>query len=290
MPLIEGAIFEGARRIQCPGEGWHLESLNFETHDTVTTIWTKWITNGFTAQLTGQQTTNGVDYTWRQWTAPMTTSGSITYATNQWPWDAWVTAGIVGHAPRIQVTANQYIDTYVDPWVPWARQARAEWVEDETERRRRMAEIERQAAANRANNERFYQEAEKHALKRATAKVRAQRLLAMSLAREQLKDLDEKGFFLVEVKSGHRYRIYKGTHGNVKREEDGVLVESLCIQPTEVPAEDAMLAQKLHLEADEEDFRRTANITRLVRPGDEARLRQAIADEAQAPPHRRRRA
>jgi hypothetical protein len=66
-------------------------------------------------------------------------------------------------------------------------------------------------------------------------------------------------------KPARHYRIKRGAAGNIKRLENGEEVESLCVHPRGVPDEDANLAQMLHLLHNEDELRRTANITPLRR-------------------------
>lgn len=99
----------------------------------------------------------------------------------------------------------------------------------------------------------------------ATAQDKAQKLLLSALDDKQKDELKSKGYFHCKSRKGVVYRIYKGTHGNVKRlDERGREIEKLCVQPDNVPDFDAMLAQKLHIEFNEDDFRKTANITRMM--------------------------
>ncbi len=102
--------------------------------------------------------------------------------------------------------------------------------------------------------------------KRLEAKKEANRkaelLLRSCLTQQQLDDLDQKKCFYLYSK-GRKYRIDRGQHGNVKLlgEQDRVL-ESYCIQPKGgLPDADAMLAQKLLLETDPEQFRQISNVT-----------------------------
>lgn len=98
-------------------------------------------------------------------------------------------------------------------------------------------------------------------LAREHANVRAEALLRRNLSAEQVDDLLSKGCFYVSV-GGRRYRIDRGTHGNI-REVDaaGRSIARFCAQPSGVPVADSMLAQKLALEADEAAFLRVANRT-----------------------------
>lgn len=93
------------------------------------------------------------------------------------------------------------------------------------------------------------------------AKRRARKLLVEHLNAAQRESYEKHGYFVVEV-NGTKYRIDQGTHGNVKElDKAGKPVFVYCIQPSGVPDEDAMLAQKLNLEANEASFKRVANRT-----------------------------
>lgn len=111
--------------------------------------------------------------------------------------------------------------------------------------------------------------------RRAThvATKKAENLLLSALCEEQRKDLKKWGYFKLYVKAkdgGQRvYRIRRGQIRNIDlvEEIDGVLrpVKTLCAHPEiQVPDADAMLAQKLMLETDEEAFLKIANHMRPV--------------------------
>jgi hypothetical protein len=109
--------------------------------------------------------------------------------------------------------------------------------------------------------------AEQARVLRDAADKRAERLLLQFLSSDQEVQYRASRYFEVLSKDGmRRYRIRRGWAGNVTViDPKGREVEQLCIHPNvSVPPEDNLLAQKLLLEADEEKFRRTANITRLV--------------------------
>jgi len=96
------------------------------------------------------------------------------------------------------------------------------------------------------------------------ADQKAEQLLKENLSDEQRKEYESDSKFLVEAKSGRKYEIVKGTHGNVfLLDENGKRVQKFCVQPAGVPVGDANLAQKLWIEADEDEFVRRANVTRL---------------------------
>lgn len=95
------------------------------------------------------------------------------------------------------------------------------------------------------------------------ARGRAETLLQAHLSPAQAESLTTHGWFEVTV-AGVTYRIKRGHAGNVVRVDVGREVERYCIHPAEfVPDADAMLAQKLLLEADPAEFRRIANRTAL---------------------------
>ena len=114
--------------------------------------------------------------------------------------------------------------------------------------------------------ERQNREAEERACKKKEAQERALRLLREMLTREQLAAFEKDKRIPVDAPSGQRYIIHKGRAGNVFSIKDGKQVEKFCIQPDDldIPDEDCMLAQKLLLEANEDEFLRVANRTRLV--------------------------
>lgn len=96
------------------------------------------------------------------------------------------------------------------------------------------------------------------------AETRAEKLLRTLLTPEQLKDYEEKRCFYMQV-NHELFRVDFGTTGNVKRinPENGDVEETYCIHMPyafhEVPTQDVMLAQKLLLETNPEQFKQTAN-------------------------------
>ncbi|WP_244550853.1 hypothetical protein [Bradyrhizobium sp. Rc3b] len=87
-----------------------------------------------------------------------------------------------------------------------------------------------------------------------TVDARALRLLRSWLSPQQRVEFDTKGYFdVVGCDSGKRYRIRRGTSGNVNEiDEFGRLSTGWCFVPVGGLAQgDVMLAQKLALETDE---------------------------------------
>lgn len=137
-----------------------------------------------------------------------------------------------------------------DSWHSW----NVAWIDDE-EREEVQAAHERAVLRQQARELKAQQD-------REAAEARAEALLHENLDSVQREDLEKKRYFHVRAKSGRWYRICVGVAGNVYRIENGREVEKFCIHPPDsYPTPDVMLAQKLLLEADEDAFRRTANIT-----------------------------
>lgn len=102
--------------------------------------------------------------------------------------------------------------------------------------------------------------------KQKAASERARALLLSMLEVHQREQLQRDQYFEVIARhSKRRYRIRQGTHGNVRLlNEQGREVTRYCGQPDGVPTEDAMLAQKLQIEHDENAFLKAANATRVA--------------------------
>lgn len=99
------------------------------------------------------------------------------------------------------------------------------------------------------------------------ARERARTLLRSILTPDQWREYERDGTITISSQSGQRYQLNnKGRVRNITRLNQGnVAVEYLCCHPVDdVPIEDVLIAQKLHLECAEESFRKTANITPIV--------------------------
>jgi hypothetical protein len=109
-----------------------------------------------------------------------------------------------------------------------------------------------------------------HAAARAKVNSRAQQLLMSLLNDEQARDYREHGWFEVRGSSGGRWRIRnRGQAGNVDlMPEIGNEREAsfCCHLPYGHPDADSHVAQMFALVTDEDDFRRTANVS-YTRPG-----------------------
>jgi hypothetical protein len=121
-----------------------------------------------------------------------------------------------------------------------------------------------QKDAQKAERLKREEDAKKRAEERVAARERAKRLLLESLDEEQKKQYaKDKFFYVLSEKGDRRYRIKQGSHGNVELvNPEGRVVHRYCAAPTgRVPEEDAMLAQKLFLELNEQDFLKVANVS-----------------------------
>lgn len=90
------------------------------------------------------------------------------------------------------------------------------------------------------------------------ASVKARELLRSKLNDIQRRHFDRWGYFYVTAKSGKDYKI----EASGVAVSDGKHRERLCIAPQghyELPVFDTMLALKLAIEADEDEFLKTAN-------------------------------
>lgn len=115
----------------------------------------------------------------------------------------------------------------------------------------------------RTVQERRRQQAEES---RRQANELAEELLRSALTPEQIQDLEEYRAFTVTVLrpdgTEREYRIHRGQVQNVIGRDRQGRPCRYCIHPSEgVPDADAMLAQKLLLETDEEAFLRVAHVS-----------------------------
>lgn len=189
--------------------------------------------------------------------------------------DVWPTWNETS-ATTLKKVAMQILQwNHTETWASWNynqrmvgttinRYVEATSVPENAQQRFREEDAERQRERQRQNEIRNQRHREEE-FHRSAAKERAEKLLQSALTERQREELNTKGFFHCKSRIGTVYRIYRGSHGNVKRLNDAgnKEIERLCVQPYHVPEGDCMLAQKLHIENCEEEFRKTANITLL---------------------------
>jgi len=100
------------------------------------------------------------------------------------------------------------------------------------------------------------------------AQERAEALLRIVLTETEYAQLGERGYLEVRSPSQPKrtYRVPQGP-GRVAVHEGGVEVESLCVAPVEwLPSGDIVLAHKLMIEGNEQEYLRRANHIRLRAP------------------------
>lgn len=91
------------------------------------------------------------------------------------------------------------------------------------------------------------------------ADKKAEKLLLSCLSRQQKKDYKQHGhFFVTGNATNHRYKITKGRVKNIYQVDDSSIpVARHCVESADrVPMGDHLLAQKLLIEANEEEFLR----------------------------------
>lgn len=210
--------------------------------------------------------------TWIDWNGGWHASGTTTNVISSETVGSWAVWNDKMRRVTEQAIYRAVTATTTNSWIQWntnwrlvnetsngivSARAMPETPEQTLRRQRERDDI-------RAANERQIQAYTVADRERIAAKEKAEKLLQSALDAEQREELRSKGFFHCKSGVGNRYRIYRGSHGNVKLlNQSGKEVEKLCVQPHYVPEGDCMLAQKLHIEHNEEDFRRTANITLL---------------------------
>ena len=102
----------------------------------------------------------------------------------------------------------------------------------------------------------------------ARAEARAMELLFSCLTTQQRDEYERTKAFTVISNKGNIFKIRRGKQHNIDRYDlQGNHLENWCVCPQGlIPTADTMLAQKMHLEHDEDALMRRANIT-LVRTG-----------------------
>lgn len=188
-------------------------------------------------------TTTSTAVTWVAWNTVYDSTG-ITFATGTSTWTAW---NNVIYSDTSATVATPTVWHYWNSEVPAALTAE------------QLAENARIAREREAE---YLQRAAEQAKIAQEANRRAAELLQSHLSVEQRTEFEREKTFTVIGKNGQRrYRIRKGWAGNIDElDKDGKRVAILCGHAIEsVPEGDNMLAQKLMLEHDEDQFLKIAN-------------------------------
>jgi len=172
-------------------------------------------------------------------------------------------------------SATTTLPTSDEIWACWSQEWRSRhpypWPTEEQRRRRgqlehyqgqgyvRAASAEQRAQWQREEQERSrkYEEEQR---KLAEAKQRADELLKAHLTPQQREEFEQHNQFHLLI-GDKKYRIRRGRSRNIQLvNEQGAVVKTLCAHPSVmVPDGDCLLAQKLMLETDEQEFLRIAN-------------------------------
>lgn len=206
------------------------------------------------------------DRVFRQWVTTGTSAATTNCLTSEWAvTSSATTTNSIWLADQCTAAANAVWRS--SGWqqcshtkVRWTPSVVAKETPEQLVERRAREELARQQREREAAERKVFMD---------TAKNRARRLLFSMLSPMQQKQLDEKNHFDLTVHgqdgSQRVYRIEYGYQGNVKLlGPDGQPVRRYCIHAdSRLPYEDQMLAQKLLLEANEQDFLRIANMTNL---------------------------
>jgi hypothetical protein len=203
--------------------------------------------------------------TWRHWNETYSTSAdTYTIATDYssatdgnayviWRhWNGqWISAARRDCATLLSATETGDNQT-IEIWQEWNISAEAK-----SAQRRASAEQREQW---RLYEEQRKQENEKREREWKEAQKRAEELLRSCLTPQQVEELDQKHHFHLLVGT-RKYRVNRGRTRNIELiDEQGKVVKRLCAHPQDlVPDADTMLAQKLMLETNEQEFLKIAN-------------------------------
>lgn len=216
--------------------------------------WGGWALTNCTSSACTYTTTTGI------YTATTTATGTGIMNTE---WQIWANQAATVQTAALTTTCTVRALRWLlrGPNLAAAQNARQIQGAPNIPRKKTEREIQRELQIQQDHERAVQRMCELHAAELA-AKKRAEALLLENISADQRRDLGERGHFFVTAKSGKRYRIDRHIHGNVYEvNEVGTRVRRYCAQPGGVPADDAILAQKLALETDEAAFLRVANAT-----------------------------
>lgn len=195
--------------------------------------------------MVGYESTAG---TWVTWVSNMTSSSTAFTASTYNPWLTW-TASAVTYANSAAVSTATWNSWSVAP-------VQARYVTPvETAEQRVARELRtRQERETWAAQDKVRREARRIAISKADD------LLESVLSQVQREQLQKESGFLVRGQSGVVYRVRRGRSINVDEiAGNGEVVRTHCAHPSmDVPDGDTMVAQKLMLECDEQEFLRIA--------------------------------
>lgn len=202
--------------------------------------------------------------TWGQWTDSDSTSMTTSSTWGQWNSDYYYTSTATTNAVWVKWTDGATADcSYVvksdNCWGTWFGDSykvvfNPEQITKPTFSQRNQARIYREEQ-QRLAEERLAEE--KRKVKESL--VKSKRLLTDNLTEEQLHRFEQDECIPVDTAKGNKYLIRKNNH-ILKYNKEGKPEAGLCAHPhLSVPVYDIMLAQLLHLRANEEGLLKLAN-------------------------------
>ena len=203
-----------------------------------------------------------VQSTWAIWNNPIQFTAISNTSTSGIVWNAWNSDTVTGTAGTVAV---QVLTD--NAWGTWNVQFTATG-NGRIVGVRPLRELSPEQRAAQEAAQRRVEEQTAEALRvQAVANDKAKKLLVEHLTADQQRTYEEKKYFDVDIE-GRIYRIHHGSHGNVRLMGTGTKagkeVTKFCIQPEGVPIGDVLLAQKLLLQCNEQEFLRIANATQLM--------------------------
>lgn len=222
----------------------------------------------------GSNYQQGVDYglgsytvMWQSWNANIygTTAGTrgITYQNCNPIWNSWNQGYVTGMTTNT-VTYNATV------WGNWNQLAQNQYVYGQVVTypvdTRTEEQILADIAAAKERTRAFQEQQKREADERIAAVAKARATLKSVLSKAQQEQLDKHNSFELQVNE----RIYRVQPGRrVQRLDPATkkVLSEFCIHPTnvyELPNDDTALSQKLLLEANEPEFLRLANETRVA--------------------------
>ena len=204
----------------------------------------------------------GWDNVWYGWVGDsastnFTTATSTANDAQMFVWNTWATGSTVA------------TESWATPWINWQsiNTTTTNFTVSDGANLRQPAPTAAELKARREREATAVRKRKQLEAAREVAQERAKVLLEECLSPAQKRAYRRWGTIPVVAASGKRYRIEKGSMGNVVEIKDRKVVARFCCHPTMqggvVPYHDAMLAQKLMLEVDEEAFLKLANKTTL---------------------------
>lgn len=185
-----------------------------------------------------------IDNPWYEWNIQTAAATASQYQLN-FVWNNW--------------TTNTATTVAVDPWYGWVNNTIT--LGNNTYRGQTPVHRELSTPEELAEARERRREAERV---HVAARERAEALLQDHLTKAQRAEMKKHHRITVVGSRGRRYCIHTrgSAAGNVevKQAVGNGTAAFLCAHPSGVPLADAFLAQKLHIEADEESFLQVANI------------------------------